>query len=981
MASKFVNLTDTLEQWRVKANAVYGMVGDLTTLNKSASVSYSGINGINADDFTGTAAEFVVTRGSGSYTATITDGGSGYQVGDTILVEGTLLGGESPTHDATITVTSVDPAFAIDGVSLTGTAQGDLISEINGLRSETGVSTLSLTTNSTTVKDAVNEIESVLRGTGEANYTLDTDAVNVIDGINELEAAVRGTAPDYSLDTTATDLVAAINEHEGDIGTMSFDAQGTSPNADSDHTITYVDLGTTITSGLNNLKDKTDLIADELGGIMSSDYDGPETNHMDALNALYNSSSLGTLDNTYVRRDGSLTMTGLFQIHTDGITSNGDNLLLKTGASDVTAVTISASNQNVGIGGGPGTQKLKVTGGVNATTGFYYNGDDTDTRYIRADVGSAQNLDIDTTVRSNITLAPGSTKSVIIGGSTVATDSLTFLEWFQDTTGTMFTGNTETGGISAVYDDSTGKITLAIANNSHTHVHTNITDWTEAVQDTVGAMLSGNTESGLTVDYDDNSGKLNLNVNDPVITISGEASGSATMTNLGNTNISVTLDHEAIQDAVSELITGNTETGITVDYDDTANKINFALTADPTITLAGDVTGSVTLTNLATQTYTLTATVQDDSHNHVVANIDGIYEYVQDTVKDLVDNPNGTEAGISVTYDDANNRLNFDVNDFTLTFDGDVTGNGTISNLASNTITISVNNDSHTHDGRYYTESESDSRFVNTAGDTMTGNLTIQDSNLYVQRDAYIGENGAGDSNLYFYDDNSDAWRRFWWDNGNNEFRVQDNGGTTRTLLHSGNAASFTVTNATNATNATNSDFTYVTRDDSTNTTYYPIFAPIGSGQQRMRNDAGMSYNPSNNTLSTGTFSGTATQATYADLAENYLADAEYPIGTVMAIGGDAEVTAADTNNAHSVIGVVSENPAYLMNKDLENGTAIALKGRVKVRVRGEIRKGDRLVPSETSGEAEANNSFGVFSFAIAMENNNPSGIIEAVIL
>jgi hypothetical protein len=148
-----------------------------------------------------------------------------------------------------------------------------------------------------------------------------------------------------------------------------------------------------------------------------------------------------------------------------------------------------------------------------------------------------------------------------------------------------------------------------------------------------------------------------------------------------------------------------------------------------------------------------------------------------------------------------------------------------------------------------------------------------------------------------------------------------------------------------------------------------------------MRNDAGMSYNPSNNTLSTGTFSGTATQATYADLAENYLADAEYPIGTVMAIGGDAEVTAADTNNAHSVIGVVSENPAYLMNKDLENGTAIALKGRVKVRVRGEVHKGDRLVPSETSGEAEANNSFGVFSFAIAMENNNPSGIIEAVIL
>ena len=133
------------------------------------------------------------------------------------------------------------------------------------------------------------------------------------------------------------------------------------------------------------------------------------------------------------------------------------------------------------------------------------------------------------------------------------------------------------------------------------------------------------------------------------------------------------------------------------------------------------------------------------------------------------------------------------------------------------------------------------------------------------------------------------------------------------------------------------------------------------------------------NTMYATTFDGTATQAQYADLAEKYLADAEYEIGTVIMIGGEAEVTAATEEQAHSVIGVVSEAPAFLMNKDLENGTAIALKGRVKVRVQGNVQKGDRLCPSSIPGVAYPNNSRSAWSFAVALED----GVIEveAVIL
>ena len=92
-------------------------------------------------------------------------------------------------------------------------------------------------------------------------------------------------------------------------------------------------------------------------------------------------------------------------------------------------------------------------------------------------------------------------------------------------------------------------------------------------------------------------------------------------------------------------------------------------------------------------------------------------------------------------------------------------------------------------------------------------------------------------------------------------------------------------------------------------------------------------------------FNGVATSAQYADLAENYTADAEYAPGTVLEFGGEFEVTLAQ-DGTNRVAGVITTNPAYLMNSKCQ-GTyvaAVALQGRTPCKVRGHVRKGDMLI-------------------------------------
>lgn len=121
----------------------------------------------------------------------------------------------------------------------------------------------------------------------------------------------------------------------------------------------------------------------------------------------------------------------------------------------------------------------------------------------------------------------------------------------------------------------------------------------------------------------------------------------------------------------------------------------------------------------------------------------------------------------------------------------------------------------------------------------------------------------------------------------------------------------------------------------------------------------------------------TAIEAQYADLAEKYLPDIEYEPGTVVMIGGEAEITAAKSSKR--AIGAISTNPAYKMNKDLEGGQYVALKGRVPVKVIGPVVKGDELVPADFGIAVVGDGKV----FAVALETNAFNGVklVECLIL
>lgn len=105
----------------------------------------------------------------------------------------------------------------------------------------------------------------------------------------------------------------------------------------------------------------------------------------------------------------------------------------------------------------------------------------------------------------------------------------------------------------------------------------------------------------------------------------------------------------------------------------------------------------------------------------------------------------------------------------------------------------------------------------------------------------------------------------------------------------------------------------------------------------------------------TGTWtlsSGSLLQATYADLAENFASDKLYESGTVVKIGGEYEITEELNDASSDVFGVISTNPAYLMNSSI-NGLPVVISGKAPVKVIGLVNKGDRLV-SAGNGFARA---------------------------
>jgi hypothetical protein len=136
-----------------------------------------------------------------------------------------------------------------------------------------------------------------------------------------------------------------------------------------------------------------------------------------------------------------------------------------------------------------------------------------------------------------------------------------------------------------------------------------------------------------------------------------------------------------------------------------------------------------------------------------------------------------------------------------------------------------------------------------------------------------------------------------------------------------------------------------------------------------------------------GVISGTQINANYADVAERFAADTIYEPGTVVELGGVAEITRSVEELSENVFGVISTRAAYLMNSGAgtdETHPPIAMTGRVPVRVTGMIRKGDRLVSAGNGlaraaqpGEATA---FNVIGRALEGRTDTGEGTVEAIV-
>jgi hypothetical protein len=131
----------------------------------------------------------------------------------------------------------------------------------------------------------------------------------------------------------------------------------------------------------------------------------------------------------------------------------------------------------------------------------------------------------------------------------------------------------------------------------------------------------------------------------------------------------------------------------------------------------------------------------------------------------------------------------------------------------------------------------------------------------------------------------------------------------------------------------------------------------------------------------------TSTAAQYADLAERYEADCQTEVGDVVILGGKAEITKCEEELSDAVFGVISENPAFLMNAEAGNNDShpmVALKGRVLVKLQGTGRAGDRVVSAGNGiarvAHIEECTAFNTLGRLVKDKYNEETALTECVI-
>ena len=530
-------------------------------------------------------------------------------------------------------------------------ADGTMAGLINSMRSDIGNDSVS-----NSYVEEINEMDALLGTQGSSPATTRI-------------AAIKNKTGSATLPYSASNQTDALKELDQRLGTGNYNTAFNDPSAD-------------VTVQLNELKDDADTSLGHIGGTVADDYTGDGSSIIQILNSIADRINLTHLNATYASRTGATAMLGALDISSRGITSSTQ---LKFSTQSSQNAMLLNTTGHIGFGKHPhATHDIDVQGNMNATA-LLIGGQDISSQFVASTVIAGIH-----TVQSNVNFT-GSLEidTLHFGDFTIADSTRNYLGRFQDLTGEMFsdTDITASGGAYPTY--STGKINLTVDGVLHTHQHAQITDLTESAQDTAGAMVSGNTESGISVAYNDSTGKLNFTV----LPITDEAVQDATGAMVsGNTEsgIAVTYDDssgklnftvqpitdEAVQDATGAMVSGNTESGISVTYNNSTGKLNFDV-SDPTIALAGDVTGSAQITNLSNATITASLNpeaIQDIVGTMFTSNTEtGITANYQDsdgTIDLAVDNDyikgiaggmvtGNTEVGLTATYQSSDKTIDF----------------------------------------------------------------------------------------------------------------------------------------------------------------------------------------------------------------------------------------------------------------------------------------------------------------------------------
>jgi hypothetical protein len=550
----------------------------------------------------------------------------------------------------------------------------------------------------------------------------------------------------------------------------------------------------------------------------------------------------------------------------------------------------------------------------------------------------------------------------------IASDTLTFTNKTFDANGTgnsitnIDAGNLLSGFLKDEDNMASNSATSVASQQSiKAYVDTeigNISSTTLTAGNTTAVVSDSGSDGAFTVTAD---GNTELVVNDTSATFSGNVVVSGNLT-VNGTTTTVATTNTTVSDSLIEYGNGTTgspsnDAGIVIERGDSNNAfIGFDESEDKFRVGTGTFTGAST-GNLTITTGTLLANIE----GNVTGNVTGAVTGNADTATALA-----TARNIGgVSFD---GTANINLPGVNTSGNQDTSGNAataTTLETARNIGGVSFNGSAN----------------INLPGVNTAGNQDTSGTAAIATTVTVADESSDTSCNVIF---TTAASGNLAPKSGTNLTFNSSTGNLTATTFTgdltgnvTGNTSGSSGSCTGNSATATESTNVTVTANNATNETVYLTFVDGATGTQGIETDTGLSYNPSTNVLST-----TASQAQYADVAERFEADAPMEIGSVVEVGGTAEITEATSEMSQDVFGVISDKPAYMMNAGAgDNNTHpfVAMTGRTPVRVTGVVNKGQRLVTSSIKGCARAvaqGESISPFNvIGRALESNTDAGI------